>query len=189
MPTVPLPDFPLIPGEAPGARLVRIIRTYDGCSLSARKDDLGALVARGVDDPAKVVGVSTNCAMFGLGILAAAGVDHALLRKPYVNGMAFSWLVQIGTDFGAWKVPSTTDPPPPGAFMWYRIPGTNDDHVEVFLSAPDEHGGGGRPNNAITVGHGPIHSSWSRPMWRYLDPDMLGIAVVDEHVDTPDPHT
>lgn len=182
---VPIPDFPPIPGETPGGRIVRIVRQYVGCSLQSRADELGALVARGVDDPLRVVGIKTNCAMFAIGVLAAAGVDHELLRKPYVNGMAFAWLVQIGDDFNAWRTPAPSELLPPGAALWYEIPGLNDDHVEFVLQPPDEHGGGGRPNNAITSGHGDYHTSWNRPIHRWLDPSALGLA--DPHVDPTDP--
>jgi hypothetical protein len=171
---VPVPSFPPVIGESGGDRIVRIIRAYDGCSLSSRTADLGALVARGVDEPADVVRITTNCAMFALGVLKAAGCQHRLLDRPWQTGVVFAWIVQIGNDMNAWK-PPTAGLPPVGSALWYRIPGTNDDHVEFYMSAPDEHGGGGRPNNAITVGYGDIHSSWSRPLWRYLDPDCLGL--------------
>lgn len=169
---VPEPSFQRIPGETTGQRIARIVRFYEGASLSNRKDELGALVARGVDDPNSVVGIKTNCAMFALGILKAAGVQHPLLDKPYVNGMAFTWLVQIGNDMGAWRTPDQGTPPV-GAAMWYRIPNTNDDHIEFMLTPPDEHGGGGRVNNAITIGKSDISTSMNRPLYKWLDPNAL----------------
>jgi putative peptidoglycan binding protein len=172
-PPVPAPTFDVVDGESNGARIARIVRFYEGCSLSARTDELGALVGRGVDDPNSVVRITTNCAMFALGVLSAAGVQHPLLSKPYVNGMAFAWVVQIGTDTGAWRDPSTDGPPVEGAAMWYRIAGTNDDHVEFMLTPPDEHGGGGRANNAITIETGDVSTSVGRPLYKWLDPSAL----------------
>ena len=145
-----------------------------------RRGDLAALVGRGVDDES-VVTWQTNCCTFALGVLAAAGVDYHGLKSPLVNGQEFGVLVALGVSLDAWRTPQPGDPPPPaGAMLWYRIAGTNDDHVEVMLAAPDEHGGGGRPDNAITAGRGDVHWSWSRPLHRWLDPDALGIATVEE---------
>lgn len=183
--TVPVPSFPPQPGESPGEHLARIVRHYAGCSLEARRDELGALVARGVDEPEHVVTVETNCAMFALGVLKAAGCPHELLDHPYVDEMAFAWLVKIGTDLGAWRDPGKDGLPTKPAALWYRVAGRNVDHVEFLLSLPDEHGGGGRTDNAITVGRGDWHESWGRPLYRWLDPDALNlpdaaVEVVDE---------
>ena len=172
---VPVPSFPPVVGESGGARIVRIVRAYAGCSLSVRRANLGALIARGVDEPEAVVGIETNCAMFALGVLTAAGCQHPLLQKKYVNEMAFAWLVQIGNDLGAWRLPAVSELIPTGAAIWYEIVGENDDHVEFVTEPPDEHGGGGRPNNEITIGRGDYHVSWSRPIHRWLDPEALGL--------------
>lgn len=179
MSILPAPYFPPILGETAGQRIARIVRAYAGCSLHHRRDELGALVGRGVDAPDDVVCITTNCATFAIGVLKAAGCQHTLLSKPYVVGMAFAWLVRIGNDHDAWRPAEL--PPSEGAVLWYRLPDLNDDHAEFFLSAPDEHGGGGRPDNAITVGHGDIHASWGRPLHRWLDPDAL--CLPDAHVD------
>ena len=172
---LPAPQFPPVSGESDGQRIARIVRSFNGCSLSSRRADLAALVGRGVDDES-IVTIQTNCATFALGVLAAAGCAHPILKRTYVNGMAFSWLVQIGNDLGAWRDPATDGPPVTGAAMWYEVAGMNDDHVEwcVDASVPI-HGGGGRPNNAITVGPGPIALSCGRPLHRWLDPERLGL--------------
>jgi hypothetical protein len=178
---LPAPTFPAVLGESAGARIVRIVRAYVGCSLHVRRQDLAALVGRGVDDEA-IVGWETNCCTFALGVLAAAGVDFPSLRIPLRNGFEFGVLVQLGNRFDAWRKPAPGDPPPPaGALLWYEIDGTNDDHVEIMLAPPDEHGGGGRPDNAITSGRGDVHASWSRPLHRWLDPEAL--CLPDPHVD------
>jgi hypothetical protein len=172
------PAFPLIQDQAPGERIASILRHYAGCSLSNRLDELESLVCRGVDD-VKVASWKTNCATVALGILAAAGAQHPLLQRPLAIEEAFSRLVQIGLDLGAWRDPVAGRVPPLGSAMWYEIPNTGDDHVEFMLESPDTHGGGGRADNAITVGSGgDVHWSWGRPMHKYLDPDALGIPTI-----------
>ena len=192
---LPAPSFSLVAGEAPGDRIARIVRAYAGCvpcgpvAGQVRRVELAALVGRGVMD-ASFVDVATNCATFALGVLAAAGVAHRVLSEPTRPQMAFSDLVILGNDLFAWRVPGPATPPR-GALMWYRLPNLNDDHVEVALDPPDEHGGGGRPLNAVTVGRGgDEHWSWSRPLWRWLDPEALGIplAVADVGPDTHRDH-
>ena len=184
--------LPTEPGEAPADRLVRILRTFVGCSLHSRRDDLGRLVARGVDDPEAVVTIATNCGTTALGIMALAGVDHALLSAPYRSGMAIAWLRTIGRDLGALNPYSPSNPPKPGALLRYNTLGKNDDHVEWLLGplgadGAADHGGGGRADNAITEGTGPVLASWGRPLVEWWDPDRLGILTVDEEP-SPDPH-
>lgn len=192
---LPAPVFPLVPGEPPGDRLARLVRQYDGSSLHSRREELAALVGRGVDDES-VIAIKTNCAMFALGILAAAGCTHHLLSRQYENGMAFAWLVQIGDDLDAWRDPAKDGAPVTGAVLWYELAGQNDDHAEflVDVSGP-VHGGGGRPDNAITVAVGPVALSCGRPIHRWLDPSALGIPVAEEagedvepRPDDADPH-
>src|SRR6188768_1708134 len=176
-----------LPGVSPGQKLARIVRHYVGCSLSNRVDELGALVARGVDEPKAVVGIKTNCGTFSLGVLAQAGAAHALLDRKYVNGMAIAWLLEIGRDLGALVAVPNPMPlsvkPPLGALLHYGTPGKNNDHVEWLLSevAPSgaaDTGGGGRANNAITSGRGVVAWNNGRPLLHYLDPNKLGIEVV-----------
>ena len=50
-----------------------------------------------------------------------------------------------------------------------------DDHYEFKLLASDEHGGGGRANNEITVEHGDWSHSVGRPLYEVLDPDGYGL--------------
>lgn len=176
---------PSLPGESAGEKLSRTIKKYVGCSLLNRRDELGKLVARGVDKPEAVVTISTNCATTALGVMAEAGVKHPLLAKAYVSGMAVAWVRQIGLDTGALvKYTGPTGPQPKvGSLLRYNTAGTNNDHVEWLLSPIDakgeaDHAGGGRSNNAVTQDHGNVLSSWNRPLVEFWDPDKLGIELV-----------
>ena len=189
---VPVNQQPLVPNEQPADRLIRLVKSHVGCSLSTRRDELGRLVARGVDTPEAVVGIATNCATSALGIMAEAGVRDAILNKPYVSGMAVSWVRQIGINTGALQKYSPTNPPKPGSLLRYCSPGSNNDHVEWLLGPMDangnaDHGGGGRSNNAITEGTGDVRSSWGRPLIEWWDPDLLGIPVLTQEAPEPTP--
>jgi hypothetical protein len=123
------------------------------------------------------VHVASNCATFALGVLACAGVVAPELQEETKIGAAFSDLVAVGYRFAAWEVPHESVAIPVGAALWYRIDGTNDDHVEFQLDG-GQHGGGGRVGNAVTVETGPVLLSMGRPLYRWLDPDRLEIATV-----------
>lgn len=178
--------YPPVPGESAGERCARVVRELAGVSLSVSRSRLVQLVGGAETTPAQALAVTTwrtNCASFSLGVLRAVGCPHPLLAHPLLIGAAFSWLVKVGDDFGAWRVPAPGAAIPVGACLWYAITGTNDDHAEWVLSLPDaaglvEHGGGGRPDNAITVGKGDIHTSWGRPIHRWLDTSALQIPVM-----------
>jgi hypothetical protein len=175
-----------LPGESPGDKLCRIVRSYVGCSLKVRRSELAALVARGVDDPESVVTISTNCGMFALGVMAEAGVDDPLLDRKYVTGMAIAWLRQIGLNRKALVRYTGPHGPQPsaGSLLRYETPSKNDDHVEWLLSSLDaqgggSHAGGGRPDNAITlVERGIVTSSLGRPLVEFWDPNLLGIETL-----------
>lgn len=175
-----------LPGESPGDKIIRILKSYDGCSLKHDADRLGKLVARGVDKPAEVIGIKTNCGMTALGVWAEAGVDHPILDKPYVSQMAIAWLVQIGIDRRALvKYTEGGSKPKRGALLHYKTPGENNDHVEFLLSDVDEHwnalhGGGGRADNLISVAKQPGVVLWNngRKLFQFWDPDKLGIELV-----------
>jgi hypothetical protein len=161
-----------------GETLIEIVRKYIGCSLHIRKDDLADLICRGVDDPAQSVLIKTNCGMFALGVMCEAGVAHDLLSQKYKSGMAIAWVRSIGKDMKALQKYSKTNVPPAGALLHYYTAGKNDNHVEWLLSDIDdqgcaEHGGGGRTDNAITVGTGNVLWNYGRPLQEWLDPEML----------------
>ena len=202
---LPAPVFDVIPGELPGARIARIVRAYDGCRLHdpgtqlqhPRIWELAALVGRGVNDQ-QMVTWQTNCATFALGVLSAAGLPCGPATKI---GEAFSDLVRIGYSLNAWQasrpenIADAAHPGdyPVGALLWYRLDGTNDDHVEFFLGRAADgkmlHGGGGRADNAITVAEGEVDWSWGRPVWRWLEPGLLGLEVVEDAAQDVEPHT
>ena len=173
---LPAPAIPFVPGELPGVRIARIVQMYAGCALGTRQDELAALIGRGVCDES-MVAWRTNCATFALGVLAASGCSHYILEAPTLIGRAFSDLVQLGNEMHAWQ-PGNSGPIPVGALLHYGITGENDDHAEFYLSPiGPQHGGGGRPDNAITVGTGPVALSMGRPIEQWLDPGALGITV------------
>lgn len=173
-------------GEAPGDKIIRLVKSYDGISLKHGRDRLGKLVARGVDQPEDVVSVRTNCGMFALGIWAELGVSSPILNRRYVIGAAITWCVQIGIERGALvKYTEAGLKPKRGALLHYKTPGQNDDHVEFLLSDIDAHwnavhGGGGRADNAIAVSKAPGVVLWNngRKLFQFWDPDKLGIEVL-----------
>ena len=174
-----------LPGESARDKIVRLVNSYVGCSLSNRRDDLGKLVARGVDDPKQVVTITTNCGTSSLGIWAIAGAKDELLNKKYVSGMAIAWVRQIGINLKALNKYTGKNGPQPkrGDLLHYFDEGTNNNHVEWCLSDPDangiaEHGGGGRPNNAITKSTSSILTNYYRPLKEFIDAEKLGIEIV-----------
>ena len=188
---IPAPVVAPLIGESGGERIARVVHAYAGCSLTDRKSELGVLVARGIDEPEAVVAVKTNCAMFALGILKVVGCPHPLLSAPFKEGWAFGRFVQVGLDYKAWKH-KEDGLPLIGSALWYRTPGENDDHVEFVTSVGGTltsltwgHGGGGRENNAITVEQGQIAANVGRPLFMWLDWQLLSLpdAVVVDNGD------
>lgn len=179
--TIALPHYDFVIGESNGQRFARIIKDFAGCSLLVNRPRLEALVCKGVTDDSgvnDVVTAMTNCGTTALGVLAAGAGDvdtarsiHVLLATPYKIGMAIAWLNQIGDDLGAWVTWKAGMAIPVGALCYY---GTgNNLHVEWKTDEPDEHAGGGRPNNAITVGSSDMSTNNGRPLDKYLDPDKI----------------
>lgn len=183
--TSPIATINSLPGETPGDKIVRLVNSYIGCSLSERRDELSKLVARGVDDPNVVVTITTNCGTSCLGIMALAGVQDPLLNHKYVSGMAIAWVRQIAINLGALNKYTGKNGPQPkrGDLMHYFDDGKNNNHVEWCLSDPDEngiaeHGGGGRSNNAITKSTSSIYTNYYRPLKEFIDCNKLGIEIV-----------
>ena len=180
---LPAPSFPPVVGESPGARVARITRSYVGCSLHERFDELAALVGRGVDETS-VATWENNCCTFVLGVLSAAGLTFPPLQVPLVNGREFGVLEAIGDHFNAWRVPAVSELIPTGAILWYHVDGKAIDHAELMLTPPDEHGGAGRKDNGVAAGQSDVHTSEGRPLYRWLDPDALNLP--DANVETAD---
>ncbi len=164
--------------------IVDTVRSYIGCSLIHRCDELAELVCFPGDNESEDVRIKTNCAMFALGIWRKIGVEHPLLDGQYKSGMAMAWVLQIARDNGALvRATSSIDTPPPGALMHYANEGHNNDHVEFCLSEPNslrqiDHAGGGRAGNLIGAGTGPWSWNYGRPLQHWVDPDKLLEGVV-----------
>jgi hypothetical protein len=151
----------------PRDRVVAIVKSLEGASLENQ-----------------VVQWQTNCGTFALGVWAAACLSpaqaalvHPLLASPLEIGAAITWLMRIGYDLHGCmvKYAGTEGPQPgPGDLLRYNTPGTNNDHVEFLLGEMDgrgvaPHGGGGRANNAISIGVSDCRYSLGRPLvnfWR-----------------------
>lgn len=179
--TLPVPQYPPVVGESIGERIARVVKFYAGCSLSNRRDELAALVGEAAVD------WQTNCETFAIGVYRAVGVDVPAVQAPLVNGMEGSVVEQAAQRAGGWQKP-TSAAPPVGALMHYRsnpyrvdAQGRTiyDDHVE-FVTGPGEHGGGGRANNEITVVQGDYHFSVGRPLYGWIDPEMLPVPDVTD---------
>jgi hypothetical protein len=174
--------------------IVEIVKSYIGDSLIHNKEDLALLTARGVDDPNKVVQITTNCGMFTLGVWWLAGVQHDLLTRKYKNGMAIAWVRQIAIDKKALRYYPKDGPPISGATLHYYTPKTNNNHVEFLLEQPNNknialHAGGGRKNNAITSGTSDITWSYqpSRKLMEWIDPVALLVGSPEFHWNPTEP--
>jgi hypothetical protein len=160
--------------------IIEIVNSYIGDSLVNKKDDLAELIARGVDDPAQIVMVKTNCAVFALGVWCLVGVQHDLLKIKYQNGMAIVWVRKIAQAKGALRTYKKDGLPIAGSLMHYYTPNRNDNHVEFLLEDPNDkhfalHAGGGRDKNEIGSGTSDITWSWqpSRKLQEWIDPVAL----------------
>lgn len=166
---------PVLVSESP---TVTLVRSFVGCSLENRREDLADLVAFPGDNPAIDVRIKTNCGMFVLGIWRRLGCRHPLLMGKYRGGMAIAWVLRIATDARALHLPHTGTPSS-GDVVHYATPGLNpktgrpwnNDHVEFVMSAPDEHrfslhAGAGRVANAVTESASP--EDYTVNAWRPL---------------------
>ena len=179
----------------PRERIKAIVHHYSGCSVLHRKDELARLIGKDFaetpeadcdpDRGSQSVLWRTNCATFALAVLAAAHLSaanarakHELLARPLSIGTGFTWLVTVGQQCGdivAYR--RTGEQPKTGDILWYRH-AKNDDHAEVCLSDVGDdfvvlHGGGGRSNNAITVGRGDVRWSVGRPLHAFISVDRM----------------
>lgn len=168
--------------------IVEIVKSYLLDSLLHNKEDLSLLIARQVDDPNKVVQITTNCGLFALGVWWLVGVQHALLNTKYQNGMAIVWLRKIAQAKGSLRTYPKDGLPVAGSLMHYYTQGHNDNHVEFLLENPNDkhvalHAGGGRDKNAIASGTGDITWSYhkSRKLMEWIDPVALLVGSPEFH--------
>lgn len=173
-----VPGLDILTGESVEGRLCRFVRTLAGVSLSARVDVLKALIGRGVDpDSLRAWQWQTNCATSALGVIAAAcgsleaaAALHPLLAMPSKIGTSPMWIFEIARALGICRE-YKGGPIAKGALVAYA----SGDHFEWILSDMDptdgiaDHGGGGRGNNAITVGRGDCRTSWRRAVTHVFD--------------------
>lgn len=173
-----VPGLTILTGESREDRLARWLRTCNGVSLSNRVEVLKALIRRNVD-PESLLSWEweTDCATTALGFLAAGCVTpeamfHKLLQTVSVNGTSIAWIFQMGRELGV--VRNYT----PGSMLPLKgnlVAYAHGAHVEWILGDVDpttgiaDHGGGGRANNAITVGRGDIRTSANRPLTEIYD--------------------
>jgi hypothetical protein len=161
--------------------IIAIVNDWVGSSLLEHGDELRAFISRGIDDPqGELNDHISDSALFALAVWHAAGVEHKLVIKPYVVGMAATWLVHIAHDLQAIRYPKRDGLPKPGALMQYYSPRpSTNDHFEFDLTQPDfkhgiaQHAGGGRPHCGIAAGESDVHWSGARPLQCWFDPDAL----------------
>lgn len=168
--------------ESNGDHIARVVRAIAGASLTTNSDRLVAIFTcnESGSDAAEVAAFKTNCGTFMREVYCLVGCASSYIKRKYQVEMAVAWDLAAARETGAlidgpqWQIVSA------GWGMHYATPGANNDHMEFALSSPDskgfaDHGGGGRANNAITVGHGDIRTSNGRPLLHVIDPDrMLG---------------
>ena len=173
-----VPCLTIQANESVEDRLVRFIHTFDNVSLSNKADWLNQLVGRGVDPKGLNAYLwRTNCATTALGFIAAACIDksaatdlHPLLTTMSKIGTSISWIYKIGSATRTMKVYRPGMKLPRVCLVGYSTGA----HVEWILSDTDsngiaEHGGGGRANNAITVGKGNVLTSMGRRITEVFD--------------------
>lgn len=185
-----------LPGETQGEHIARCVQAFNGVSLSQNVDKLNALflVNETPQRAPQVATLQTNCATFARCIFALAGCTSNYVLEPYPIGAGISLVLEAAQQLGC-LVPATTpnylSMLGPGCLIHYGVPNTNDDHVEFCLSVPDPvtgialHGGGGRPNNAVTVGTGDIRKSLGRPIQHIILPTNMAVAGAPAVVTPP----
>lgn len=164
-----------------GDLIAETARSFVGCSLKKRREELALLTSCGVDDPARVVQIKTNCAMFARGVMKRVGVVHPILEAPYRDQRAVSDVLEIAKRHGALEPFREGTPIKRGSILHYSTPGMNNDHIEcaTLEDASEElgwsvrHCGGGRADNAITEARTDIRWSSGRRLQHVIDPDLL----------------
>lgn len=182
------------------AMVIHCVNHFSGFSLANHGEEMREFLAReGIDDPATLVDSQvSDCGLFALAVWHRIGVHHKFVEAKYVTGMAIAWLTSIAADCNAIRHPVKDGPPKAGALMHYFTPRTNDNHVEFLLSDPEIypsvwvafHGGGGRANCGIGIGHSDIKWNMGRPLQEWYDVDALVAAIraaTISHAEPPEP--
>lgn len=185
-----------LPGETAGEQICRALKAFEGCSLKKNPDKLAQLFLANEVDLAharQVSRIQTSCGTTYRALIALIGCTDSLATKPYESGQAVTWDIKIAANCGA-LISAQSDPDAwkklgPGWGIHYGTPGSNNDHMEVCMSVPDQngvalHGGGGRPDSLITIGSSDIRKSWGRQILHIIDPDKL-VAAIPVAADTP----
>lgn len=186
-----------LPGESPGNHISRCVQSFNGVSLTSSVAKLDALflVNETPQRASQIAAVQTNCATFARCIFALAGCASNYVLEPYPIGAGISLVLQAAQQMNC-LISCASNPNwlsllTPGCLMHYGTPNLNNDHVEFCLGVPDPltgislHGGGGRPNNAITVGPGDIRTSLGRPMQHIILP--MNMAIAGSIISIPQP--
>lgn len=173
-----VPCLTIKENESVEDRIIRFLTVFDGVSLSNKVEWLKQLTGRGVDPKGLNAHTwKTNCATSALGFIAAACTDvsiakelHPLLGMSSKIGTSITWIYKIGAATKTIRKYKTGMTLPRVCLASYA----GGDHVEWILSEPDsngiaDHGGGGRANNAITVGKGDVFASMGRKLTDILD--------------------
>jgi len=177
-----------LPGETPGEHLARCAQAFNGVSLTNNVAKLNSLflVNETAQRAPQVAQVQTNCATFLRAILALAGCTSNFVLEPYPIGAGISLILeaaqQMGCLISAAATPNYMSLIVPGTIIHYAVAGTNDDHVEMVVSAPDpitnicQHVGAGRPGNAVSIETGQIKTSLGRPIQHIILPMNMATA-------------
>lgn len=169
-------------------QVVDAVTPWIGASLLNRADEFRHFIARDVDDENDQLDEHvSSCGLFALAIWYSLRVNDELVRRPYENGKAITWLVEIAGNLGAVRYPREHGAPTVGALMHYHSPRPSlDDHVEFCLTVPvgestaqgqsrltAMHAGGGRPHCGVGALNGTIWWNMGRPLQAWYDADAL----------------
>lgn len=188
-------------GQSAGKRLWLTVVFFDGVSLKNHPDVLARLAEVVEDHALAEIHRTTNCATSRRWQWALGGCQQPWCRLPdeVIRAMAndptldaetraiagagpVAWDLKIARDMGALVVITST-----AQYLalidegWtvHFCGAAGTDHIESIGSKPDPatgialHGGGGRGDNAITVGTGDVRWSLGRPPRNAIDPTKL----------------
>jgi hypothetical protein len=176
------------------ARVINCVTHFAGFSLENHGAELGDFLSRQrLDEPAKLTEHVGDSGLFGLAVWHALGVQHQLIKQPYVVGFAIPWLYEIAKDLGAIRHPMTHGLPKPGALLHYFTDGQSDNHVafcltdvRAFENVWIAFTGGAGPDGTIATGHVDIKRNAGKPLQEWYDIDALLPTQGNAHEDPND---